>query len=438
MLIRPSDGKFERTPFFDAIIRRGLRNSTRFDASTLTEDEIEALGMHRDETLGFKLQIRHFRSNRKELPPQGRGGGGVRKQQQQQQQQQSQQPPQAHRGLPGAAMVGARSLSSSHLGAASARAPVGSSVEQQQQQPQWGTEAAAVAAAAAAAAARSSGDPRWADEARWHRTSGGHGGGDRWTAWDANRWMPGSEGASPKVGDRDHRYSNNNNGHLSATPLGRGLTHASSPSAASPVVSAARHGAWDGVPQAGGVWGGGPQDRRPAGSSSWHLSAAGVDGRGDAAFERSVRNDVEREGFGGGGGVRAPPSQPEGDVRAGGGGGFHFHPSVAVEQQQGQQHPGEGLVGFWQKACDTTLFSASWVRSSFFGGSRRHDMCLVHTIHPPDLCYFSTPGSMQPDDHITTHCFSCPTTTLPRITCRRCLQSRPHQQSISGTSLRNR
>ncbi|CAN0017808.1 unnamed protein product, partial [Scytosiphon promiscuus] len=171
VLIRPSDGKFERTPFFDAIIRRGLRNSTRFDASTLTEDEIEALGMHRDETLGFKLQIRHFRSNRKELPPQGRGGGGVRKQQQQQHQQQQQptQQPQNHR-LPGAAaMVAGRSLASapSHSGGVSTRAPVASGVDQQQQQ--WGTEAAAVAAVAAATAARSNGDPRWADEARWHR-----------------------------------------------------------------------------------------------------------------------------------------------------------------------------------------------------------------------------------------------------------------------------
>ena len=79
VLIRPSDGKFERTPFFDTIIRRGLRNSTRFDASTLTEEEIKALGMHRDETLGFKLQIRQFRnSSRKELPPLGRGGGAGR------------------------------------------------------------------------------------------------------------------------------------------------------------------------------------------------------------------------------------------------------------------------------------------------------------------------------------------------------------------------
>lgn len=84
VLIRPSDGKFERTPFFDTIIRRGLRNSTRFDASTLTEEEIDALGMHRDETLGFKLQIRHFRSRGKETAPpaHGRvgpssGGGGT-------------------------------------------------------------------------------------------------------------------------------------------------------------------------------------------------------------------------------------------------------------------------------------------------------------------------------------------------------------------------
>ncbi|CAM9492964.1 unnamed protein product, partial [Sphacelaria rigidula] len=66
VLIRPSDGKFERTPFFDTIIRRGLRNSTRFDASTLTEEEVEALGMHRDESLGSKLQIRHFRSRRRD------------------------------------------------------------------------------------------------------------------------------------------------------------------------------------------------------------------------------------------------------------------------------------------------------------------------------------------------------------------------------------
>lgn len=69
VLIRPSDGKFERTPFFDTIIRRGLRNSTRFDASTLTEEEVEALGMHRDESLGFKLQIRHFRRRNKEIVP---------------------------------------------------------------------------------------------------------------------------------------------------------------------------------------------------------------------------------------------------------------------------------------------------------------------------------------------------------------------------------
>lgn len=66
VLIRPADGKFERTPFFDTIIRRGLRNSTRFDASTLSMEEVEALGMHRDETLGFKLQIRQFRHRRKE------------------------------------------------------------------------------------------------------------------------------------------------------------------------------------------------------------------------------------------------------------------------------------------------------------------------------------------------------------------------------------
>ncbi|CAM9456648.1 unnamed protein product, partial [Hapterophycus canaliculatus] len=301
VLIRPSDGKFERTPFFDAIIRRGLRNSTRFDASTLTEDEIEALGMHRDETLGFKLQIRHFRSNRKELPPQGRGGGGVRKQQHQRQQQQqpSPPPPQGHR-LPGAAMVGARSLPLSHSGGVGARAAV----------------------------------------ARWHRSSvhGGGGGGERWTAWDANRWMPGSEGASPTINDRDHRYTSNTNGHLSGTPLGRGLTHASSPSAVPQGIAApARHGAWDGPPPPGGVWGG--QERR-LGSSSWHLSAGGVEGRGET-FERSLRSEgegVAREGFNGGGGARPQQQQQaeaEVDVRASGGAGgsFRFHPSVVVEQQ---------------------------------------------------------------------------------------------------------
>ncbi|CAN0017875.1 unnamed protein product, partial [Scytosiphon promiscuus] len=160
--------------------------------------------------------------------------------------------------------------------------------------------------------------------------------------------MPGSEGASPTVVERDHRYgSGTTAGHLTATPLGRGLTHASSPSAVSPGVAApARHGAWEGAPPSGGIWGG--QDRRPVGSSSWHLSTSGADGRGEA-FDRSVRSDGEsvgREGFGGGGGVRPPPpqqqqQQAEADVRGGGGGGggFHFHPSVAAEHQQGQ-HPG--------------------------------------------------------------------------------------------------
>ncbi|CAM9220555.1 unnamed protein product [Choristocarpus tenellus] len=63
ILIRATDGKYERTPFFDNIIKRGLRESTRFDASVLKEDEVEALGMYRDQTLGFKLQIRQFRAH---------------------------------------------------------------------------------------------------------------------------------------------------------------------------------------------------------------------------------------------------------------------------------------------------------------------------------------------------------------------------------------
>lgn len=92
VLIRPSDGKFERTPFFDTIIRRGLRNSTRFDVSTLTEEEVEALGMHRDESLGFKLQIRQFRRRK--------GAGGVIPHQQQQQHQRGEDANSASRSSP--------------------------------------------------------------------------------------------------------------------------------------------------------------------------------------------------------------------------------------------------------------------------------------------------------------------------------------------------
>lgn len=61
---RKSFNKFERTPFFDCIIGRGLRNKTRFEASMLTEDEVEALGMHHDDSVGpGKL---HIRSSRKD------------------------------------------------------------------------------------------------------------------------------------------------------------------------------------------------------------------------------------------------------------------------------------------------------------------------------------------------------------------------------------
>lgn len=352
VLIRPSDGKFERTPFFDAIIRRGLRNSTRFDAATLTEDEIEALGMHRDETLGFKLQIRHFRSKRKELPPQGRARKPAL-------------PPSVNCGraapLPGTV---ARAVSASNPvtasqgcggggggdggrdvgGGSGAHAPT-LVVEQQP----WRTEAAAVA--------RSPGDQRWAEEVRWHRgvngncsggpvsDGGGGGGGERWRAWEANRWVRGTDG--PNAAAADERNHHRFNGHTVAPPhalpqhapasLVPGLAQASSSSAG---VGSARRVVWDG-PAPGRVWGG--LERRPA--SSWHPSAATVDGRGKA-YERLGHNGVSpgdgggHDGYGGGGGVRRE-QHIDSDFKAGcsSGGGFGYHQS-AIEQQQ--QYPGSG------------------------------------------------------------------------------------------------
>lgn len=342
VLIRPSDGKFERTPFFDAIIRRGLRNSTRFDAATLTEEEIEALGMHRDETLGFKLQIRHFRSNRKELPPQGRARkpalpssatagraapppGTVARPMS------ASNPVATPRGGDGGGVGGGRGVVGSRdVGGGGAHAPP-LVVEQQP----WRAESAAVA--------RSPGDPRWAEEARWHRGvnsngnggpvvdsgGGGGGGGERWRAWEANRWVPGNDGPNAAAADErnHHRY----NGHSAGPPrpppqhapasMVPGLAHASSSTTG---VGAAHRVVWDGLPPRR-VWGG--LDRRPG--PSWHPSAgAGVDGTGEG-YERMGHNGVSPADGGGRDGY---------DVTC----GFRYHQSAMEQQQEQQQHPGSG------------------------------------------------------------------------------------------------
>ncbi|CAM9380982.1 unnamed protein product [Discosporangium mesarthrocarpum] len=62
VLIRAVDGKYERTPFFDRIIKRGLCVSTRFDASVLKSEEVAALGMCSDQSQGYRLEIRQFRA----------------------------------------------------------------------------------------------------------------------------------------------------------------------------------------------------------------------------------------------------------------------------------------------------------------------------------------------------------------------------------------
>ncbi|CAB1101227.1 unnamed protein product [Ectocarpus sp. CCAP 1310/34] len=361
VLIRPSDGKFERTPFFDAIIRRGLRNSTRFDAATLTEDEIEALGMHRDETLGFKLQIRHFRSSRKELPPQGRGGGAVRKAPL------APLPPpppqaQAHRHGGGPAAAGARHLLPPSIappptaGAGNGRDRVALLEQQQQQQRlSWG---AAEAVAVAAAAGHPSGDLRWADEARWHHaaaaagpgdgavmdggnSNNGGGGGERWAAWDGgNRWMPGEEGSGANVSD-GHRLRHT--GHATP-PLLPGLVQAPSPAAAGVTASRRSAAIWEGAPHGGG-WVGDPADMRQQGSL-WHPSG-GASGAGEGRGQGYDR--TAHSGMGEGAGVarvfagnrRQQHQQPEVDVRGGGGGGgggLRFHPSPLSAVEHHQRH----------------------------------------------------------------------------------------------------
>ncbi|CAN0466394.1 unnamed protein product, partial [Ectocarpus sp. 12 AP-2014] len=311
VLIRPSDGKFERTPFFDAIIRRGLRNSTRFDAATLTEDEIEALGMHRDETLGFKLQIRHFRSSRKELPPQGRGGGAVRKAPLAPL---PTPPPQAHRHGGGPAAAGARHLLPPSIapppaaGAGNGRDRAALLEQQQQQQ-------------------------------RLNNNNGG-GGGERWAAWDGgNRWMPGEEGAGPNADD-GHRLRH---AGRATPPVLPGLAQAPSPAAAGVTASRRSAAVWEGAPHGGG-WVGGPADMRLQGSS-WHPSggaSGAAEGRGQG-YERMARSGmgegagVARDAFAGD--RRHQHQQPEVDVRGGGGGGgLRFHPS-AVEHQQHHAGP---------------------------------------------------------------------------------------------------
>ncbi|CAN0121153.1 unnamed protein product [Ectocarpus sp. 6 AP-2014] len=318
VLIRPSDGKFERTPFFDAIIRRGLRNSTRFDAATLTEDEIEALGMHRDETLGFKLQIRHFRSSRKELPPQGRGGGAVRKAPLA-----PLPPPQAqahrHGGRPAAA--GARHLLPPSIappptaGAGNGRDRAALLEQQQQQQQRLNTN--------------------------------NSGGGERWAAWDGgNRWMPGEEGAGANADD-GHRHRHAGHAGHATPPLLPGLAQAPSPAAAAGLTASRRSAAvWEGAPHGGG-WVGGPADMRQQGSS-WHPSggaSGAAEGRGQG-YERMAHSGigegagVARDAFAGD--RRHQHQQPEVDVRGGGGGGggggLRFHPS-AVEHQQHHAGP---------------------------------------------------------------------------------------------------
>ncbi|CAN0256940.1 unnamed protein product, partial [Ectocarpus fasciculatus] len=311
VLIRPSDGKFERTPFFDAIIRRGLRNSTRFDAATLTEDEIEALGMHRDETLGFKLQIRHFRSSRKELPPPGRGGGGVRKAPLAPL---APPPQQAHRHGGGPAAADARHLLPPGIpppptaGAGNGRDRAALLEQQQQQQQQ--------------------------------RLPDNNGGGERWAAWDAgngNRWMPGEEGAGGNADDgRRHRHA----GHATP-PLLPGLAQ-QAPSPAAGVTASRRSAAvWEGAPPHGGGWGGGPADMRQG--SSWHPSGgASAEGRGQG-YERMAHSGMgegagaARDAFAGDR-RQQQHQQPEVDIRGGGGGGLRFHPS-AVEHQQHQAGP---------------------------------------------------------------------------------------------------
>lgn len=296
--------------------------------------------MHRDETLGFKLQIRHFRSNRKELPPQGRTRKPVLP-----------SPVNAGRAAPPQGTV-ARPMSVSN----SVAAPRGSGGRDVgvgnggahapplvvEQQP-WRTEPATVA--------RSPGDARWAEEARWHRGVNGNGnpgpvmdgGGERWRAGEASRWVPGTDGPNAAAADErnHHRYNGHNAGppHAPGT-LVPGLAQASSSSAG---VGAPRRVVWDG-PVPGRVWGG--LDRRPP--PSWHPSTAAMDGRGEG-YERIGHNGVS-PGDGGGhdgyntGGARREQHN-DSDVRAGGvvggGGGYRYHQS-AIEQQQQQQHPGSG------------------------------------------------------------------------------------------------
>lgn len=323
VLIRPSDGKFERTPFFDMIIRRGLRTSTRFDAATLTEQEIEALGMHRDETLGFKLQIRHFRSNRKELPPQGR----------------ARKNPAAEAAAANNARIAARvpnrPLPSNPGPPSGGGARGGGRDIGANRTPPYAMEQQPLGLEAA----RSTGEAGWADDARWHRGVKGNGGpamdngggsGERWAAWEANRWND----PNAPAGDRDpHRYGGHN------TPPPHPAQHAQAPMVPGLAQGAAAHrSGWDGPP-AGRVWG----DVERRAGSAWHAAAGAADGRGEG-FERMVPNGV-RDGEGGalGGGFVGGrrEQQSEADVRAGGGNGY-FHQPPMEQQQHARVPPGGG------------------------------------------------------------------------------------------------
>lgn len=302
VLIRPSDGKFERTPFFDTIIRRGLRNSTRFDASTLTEEEIEALGMHRDETLGFKLQIRHFRSRRKELPPQGRGGrGGVETV--------APSPAAAARPhssttavLPPAASTGGRG--------GGAHAPARESACRPVAPEPWGDEGRRSTAALGG---------RCPDDAGWHRGGGRRAvdtsGRDRWTAaWgNSRRWNAGGDAA--ENGEREP-YA----GTAAPAPAWTQAPAAAAAVAAAAAAAARGRPVWEGPP--GRMW---ELDRR---AGSWEASPADGRGGGDGDDLERAPNGAATEGEGqnclgggGGGGVGGAAHgssrrQTEAEIRA--------------------------------------------------------------------------------------------------------------------------
>ena len=309
--------------------------------------------MHRDETLGFKLQIRHFRSNRKELPPQGRARKNP-----------------AAEAAAAAAASAAAAANNARIAAGVPNRPLPSNRGQgrgggrdmganrtppyaMDQQP-WGPEAYG------------------ADEARWHcgvKGNGGPGmdhgggGGERWTTWDYRL-----NDTNATASDRDpHRYGGHNTGgahppqHAQA-PLMPGLAQA--PSSAG-IAAAHRTSGWDG-PSAGRVWG--DVDTRAA--SSWHSSAVTVDGRGEG-FERMAPNGVgDGEGGARGGGFAGGrrEQQSEADVRAAGVGNGYFH-QPPMEQQQHPRVPPGGAGGVPSGAPAGFMHGAVGIDGPVRGGS---------------------------------------------------------------------